>query len=431
LALPASSARRISCRKSCTIDLASSFCAVPKKQGPWPLFRIGGSYVLKQSGRARISIPVHNQPMNKKIIGTLALVALLVYGAWDFFNTPTAKRPVLPSTTAVAANTGATSASFGTTSSPPASPSPSAATVNKVIGPPRSAAALEFEKGKNLRQFYDRYMANPEGADAETKYLAAAAIEACAGRSRAQQGPTEAEKQRFISRLKENDPNNQQRIDAFTQVTTACDGFQGLNLTGADASRLFKEAALAGNPAAKVAWAAEQFRETSRGATGVEQRRLTEDQLALVRDGLASGDPFAIQRAGNLLSYGSTQLADRRLGQDGTPFTPRDLAPAFTFAACDHGGSCGADNTRVLNGCAYQGACGYQSLEAYMQFNELAPNTYVAAQQNRTMINDAISQGRWDLLGIAPGMGRTATTTPPAGNTAATGGGRTATKPGG
>ena len=100
------------------------------------------------------------------------------------------------------------------------------------------------------------------------------------------------------------------------------------------------------------------------------QRRLTEEQLSMVRDGLASGDPFAMERAGQLLSWQSTQLADRRVGPNNDPYNPRDWSPAWQLAACDRGANCSADAYRVLNGCANQGACGYTSLEAYMQFNE-------------------------------------------------------------
>ena len=147
---------------------------------------------------------------------------------------------------------------------------------------------------------------------------------------------------------------------------------------------------------------------------------MTEEQLGLVRDALASGDPFAIRRAGQLLSYESTQLTDRKLGPEGDPFNARDFGPAFTFLACDHGANCGADANRVLQGCANQGACGYTSLQNYMQFNELSPNAYANAQRYNAMIADAITQGRWDLLGIAPGSGRTVTPTPPAAPTPAT-----------
>ena len=189
------------------------------------------------------------------------------------------------------------------------------------------------------------------------------------------------------------------------------------------------EAAAAGNPAAKAAVAADLYRDQARNARGVEERRMTEDQLSLVRDALASGDPFAIRRVGQLLTYESTQLADRKLGAEGDPFNPRDFGPAWAFLACDRGANCGADANRVLQGCANQGACGYTSLQSYLQFNELSPNAFANAQRYSAMIADAIVQGRWDLLGIAPGMGRTVTPAPPP--VARPGGTHTPARPGG
>ncbi len=347
--------------------------------------------------------------MNKTVIASLAVVSLLAYGLWNFFRVPALESK---STASNATKSGSNSAGYSFSSGSVAAPSaaaPAPAAAHKApISVMHSAARIEFEKGHHYKQFLDRYLANPEGADAETKYLAAAAIEACLGRTRSQNGPTDAEKARFTSRLKDGDPNNQARIDAFNQVTSQCDGFQGLNLTGADAARLFQQAAAAGDPAAKMAVVQEQFRDQTRNATGIVGRQLTEDQLASVRDALSSGDPLAMQRAGMLLTYGSTQLAERQLGPDGTYFSPRDMGPAWTLASCDRGADCGADSTRVLNGCAYQGQCGYQDLQSYMQFNELAPNVYMSALQYQNMINSAIAQGHWDWLGIAPGMGRSA-----------------------
>jgi hypothetical protein len=295
----------------------------------------------------------------------------------------------------------------------PAKPQQTAAPVRaRAVVPLKSPLAQEFENAKQLKVFYDRYIANPEAASAELKYFAATAIENCVGRARNAAGPSDADRAKFTAKLKENDPMNGKRIESFERVNQFCEGFQSLNLTGADAAKLFREAAAAGNSAARVAVAAEDYRESSRNARGVEERRLSEDQLTLLRDGLSTGDPFAIQRAGNLLSWQSTQLADRRVGPNNDPFNPRDFAPAFTLAACDRGANCGADAYRVLNGCAQQGACGYENLETYMQYNELPPNVYANAQQYRSMILDAITQGRWDWLGIAAGSGRTVT--PPA-----------------
>lgn len=371
--------------------------------------------------------------MNRTLLLTLGACGLVVASVWYFVRPEggTDRTAAAPSKTAADAAVNAVRNSSvnrlpadaqNTMVSSPAIRAPA-------VVPLKSALAIEFEKAIQLKPFYDRYIANPEGSDAETKYFAAVAIETCVGRARGAQGTTDADRQRFQNRLKDNDPNNQQRIEAFNRVTAMCDGFANTNITSADAARLYAEAAAAGNPGAKVAVAANQFNEQSRAGTarGVEQRRLSEDQLALVREGLASGDPFAIQRAGQLLTWNSTQLVDRKLGAAGDPFNPRDWGSAWTLAACDQGANCGADAQRVLNGCAYQGACGYQSLEAYMQFNELAPNVYLAAQQNRATILDAIAQGRWDWLGIAPGSGRVVTAAPVAAPTAPATGNRPAT----
>jgi hypothetical protein len=354
--------------------------------------------------------------MKNLLIG-LAIVAGMAFGVWQLVKpvslpaesaaaTPSAPAPVSTDAPRMANATPVPDLA-------PSKPVQSVAPVRaRPVAPLKSPLAQEFENAKQLKVFYDRYIANPEGASAELKYFAATAIENCVGRARNAAGLSDADRAKFTAKLKENDPMNGKRIESFERVNQFCEGFQSLNVTGADAAKLFREAAAAGNSAARVAVAAEDYRETSRNARGVEERRLSEDQLTMLRDGLATGDPFAIQRAGNLLSWQSAQLADRRVGPNNDPFNPREFAPAFTLAACDRGANCGADSYRVLSGCAQQGACGYENLETYMQYNELPPNVYANAQQYRSMILDAINQGRWDWLGIAAGSGRTVT--PPA-----------------
>lgn len=355
--------------------------------------------------------------MNKTLLIVLGVLGALVGTSWYMLSPPS--EATLAAAAEKANGTRAGSAYSGSSSVVALESLQKASPVKissaRTVVPLKSALAQEFEKSHHLKTFYDRYMADPVNADAETKFFAALAMERCIGRGKGSQGPSEAEKTRFQSRLKDNDPNNEQRIQAFNRVTETCEGFSSVNINPGDISQLYRDAAALGNPAAKVAVATELFREQSRGARGVEERRMSEDQLAMVRDGLSSGDPFAIESAGRLLSWGSTQLADRRVGPNADPYSARDWAPAWQLAACDRGSNCGSDNLRVLNGCAYQGACGYDNLETYMQFNELAPNTYAAAMQNRGVILDAIAQGRWDWLGIAPGMGR-ATVTPVADN---------------
>ena len=349
--------------------------------------------------------------MSKKSIFAVATLTLLAAGWLALKPNALNKVAPLPAKNGITSNA-VQAAGSGVFVDNTLKPALMQASTRTSVAPLKSALAIEFEKGLNLKQFYDRYAANPQGADAETKFFAAAALETCQWKAR-NQAPSEAAKQKFLDQLKVNDPNNNQRIEAYNQINAACEGFQGVNLTPADTSRLYAEAAAAGNPAAKAALAADFYRDQSRSARGVEERRMTEDQLSLVRDALASGDPFAIRRAGQLLTYESTQLVDRKLGAEGDSFNPRDLGPAWAFLACDRGANCGADANRVLQGCASQGACGYTSLQSYLQFNELSPNAYTNAQRYNAMIAEAIAQGRWDLLGIAPGMGRTVTPAPP------------------
>jgi hypothetical protein len=364
--------------------------------------------------------------MNKILAAVIAL-AVIVIGIWQLL------KPPVPGTGSVITADTTTKNSMGSSapaaaSAPPNSAAPATGSGSQLalhaVVPLKSALAREFEQARQFKQFYDRYAADPDAASAELKYFAASAIETCAGRGRgmgsnfgnsggsAGSGLTDADRAKFKTKLKDNDPANAQRMAAFERVNQICEGFQALNLTSADATKLFREAAAAGNPGARVAMAAEEYREQSRAARGIEERRLSEEQLTAVRAGLATGDPFAIQRAGTLLSWGSTQLTERGIGPNNEPFNVRDLAPAWTLAACDRGANCGADTYRVLNGCAQLGACGYDSLETYMQYNELPPNAYANAQQYRSMILDAIQQGRWDWLGIAQGSGRTVTIAP-------------------
>ncbi len=361
--------------------------------------------------------------MNKILAATIG-VATIVSGTWQLLKPPVASAASVDIADIAAKNTAGFSAS-ASASAVSNSSSPTAwlgsPKVSHAVTPPSSALAREFEHARQLKPFYDRYAATPDVASAELKYFAASAIETCAGRGR---GPasnfgnagssrvTDADRAKFETKLKDNDPANAQRIAAFERVNQICEGFQSPNLTAAAASKLFREAAAAGNPVARVAVAAEDYREQSRAARGVGERRLSEEQVTSVREGLATADPFAIQRAGTLLSWASTQLTDRGIGPNNRPFIVRDLAPAWTLAACDRGGNCGADAYRVPNGCAPPGACGYDSLGTDMQYNALPPNAYSTAQQYRSMILDAIQQGRWGGLGIAEGSGRTVAIAP-------------------
>jgi hypothetical protein len=353
--------------------------------------------------------------MSKVIAAIVLGLAALAGGVWLLLRPPSesAVLAAIDGARTGSARAQAPAAAGRIASLPASSPAPARVAGDSGAARPavplKSELAREFEKARHMKPFYDRYAADPGGADAETRYFAAVAMERCIGRSKGTNPTQLADQQsRFQSRLKIGDPMNEARQNAFNRIYELCEGFGNVAITAADVQKMYREAAAQGNQAAKVAVASTDYQSQLGRARGVEERRLSEEHLATLRDALSSGDPFAIERVGQMLAS-STQLAERRVGPNGDPYNPRDWGPAWQLLACDRGANCGADSQRVLNGCAWNGACGYDSLETYMQFNELPPNVYQAVLANRALIAEAIAQGRWDWLGIAPGMGRSVT----------------------
>ena len=125
--------------------------------------------------------------MNKTFLIITGLIATFGIFVWQLLKPPeNIAVTVAESTTAAQISTTPLPgrASAPATNSAPATP-PSLQKVERAVVPLTSALAQEFEKAKEVKQFYDRYAANPEGASAELKYFAASAIETCVGRGRA------------------------------------------------------------------------------------------------------------------------------------------------------------------------------------------------------------------------------------------------------
>ena len=183
--------------------------------------------------------------MKRKLFLIFGACGLVVASAWYFVRPEGSTDAVFATTGRTApVATGAGSASALPDLSPKAVTVALTSSVRQVV-PLKSALAVEFEKALQLKPFYDRYLANPESADAETKYFAAVAIETCVGRARGSKEISDADRERFQTRLKENDPNSRQRVEAYNRVTAICDGFAGVNISVADATKLYAEAAAA------------------------------------------------------------------------------------------------------------------------------------------------------------------------------------------
>jgi hypothetical protein len=297
-------------------------------------------------------------------------------------------------------------------------PSPTSTAVRAAALSPVAALYLRGD----LRAIYERYLANPQGADAETRYYAALALTDCLGKISAK--PVDA-RQNFANRIAAGDTQAAERLRAYDRAVELCQGMPG---SFADARRLMQEAANAGHAGAKLGVMTRQYqddfarRRLDQG-TDRERRsdlmRLSEEQLATVRDALASGDASALHAAGQLLAM-SQDMANRMASNTLADATAmQGYRAAWQLAACERGYACEGNSMLLLNRCMFQGQCGMMSVEQQLQAHELSPNAYLAALPQRARVLDAIAHRRWDELGVAPGMGRT-TPLPPATATAPT-----------
>lgn len=358
--------------------------------------------------------------MTKFILALVGLLGLAI-GGWIWLKDPpgattaaatSAARKVEATADARADHSGGYIPAVATaTASPRASPGASSApkpSTVQLIGPAGQLARGEY------RALYDKYAANPQGADAETKYYAAVAIEACAGRI--SKDPEKARKD-YEDRIQPGDPTRDQRIAAYDRRFALCKEFVNAGVLP-NSTQLLREAAAAGNVNARLALIPEEARRAAAApptpnqtaAQRSDRWKLTEDQLATVRDALKGGDPSTIARVGQLLSE-TQDVATRFSNTNTVPTTLQSqhsaTRAAWQLAACDRGANCGSDAIELLNRCTWGGQCGMTSVQQNLQVNELSPTGFLLAQQHSVLVLDAIQNQRWDVLGIAPGMGRT------------------------
>ena len=87
---------------------------------------------------------------------------------------------------------------------------------------------------------------------------------------------------------------------------------------------------------------------------------------------------------------------------------------AFTLVACDLGGPECTNNSHrdLLQACAYGGYCDAQTFERLYQDFLASPWSYSLAIKYRALIQQAIDQHDWALIGITPKLLSRATITP-------------------
>jgi len=350
----------------------------------------------------------------------LLVLAAAVLGvlAWDLTRSPAVPAPA--GNPAVAAPAMAKNAA-ALSMSPPAAGQGVVAPAANFLRPASvspihySPLAREFRSGRAWKALHDRLRGSAEGESAEGQYLLYRILRACAtvadrkggARSR-QQAPSRLEERRaqIAASLPEGDPRLAQRLAAFDKVSAdQCEGFAGMTVTEADLAQLLRNAVAGGDPKAR-AWQVEQEMWQERRSAGSAARAgatLSDPQLAVLKEALATKDPEAIVIAGRILA-GNFRDITVRAGPDQEPIENRTFMNAALLLACEYGYPCDENNQRVLAACAFQGHCGVASLPDYLFFYGASPYDAQLLDRYRGYLRRAADAGDWSGLTVQRGV---------------------------
>ena len=349
--------------------------------------------------------------MKKRLPLILILAAALGAGAWMLLRPP--EMPAMPSASA--------SAPDSTAAVRRALPEPGKLAATAVLAidprtksrkladslPARASVYREFLGAKQLKPLYDRLKATADGQTPEGWYVLYEILRKCAtitdaDPKRPMQRASAPKREDFVAGISQTDPLRDRRIAAFDAVeTNRCAGFEGVTVAQADLNKLLADSASAGDPKARAV-AIEQEIWQMRRAEG-RAATLSDAQVESLRQVLGTRDPEALVIAGRLLSNSWRDFSIRIGGADGQIAEPRAFFNAWQLLACDYGYPCGADNTRVLNECAYQGHCEASTLQDYLYYYGSSPYDSQLLAQYQSVLRNAIETGDWSQVNVVRG----------------------------
>jgi hypothetical protein len=274
--------------------------------------------------------------------------------------------------------------------------------------PKRSSLAHEFAHARSYRALYDRLHGSAQGATAEGLYVQyeilrkSATVTDRPWRRGGQQKPLEERREAFLQALAPDDPLRERRIAAFESASVdRCAGFGDMKVTQADLEQLLGGAAAAGDPKAKAA-AVEQEIWQARRSGQWRTASLSDTQISTLEQAIGTRDPEAMVLAGRLLSNTWPDLT-LRIGPEGQAVEPRAFYNAWQILACEYGYSCGTDNQRLLDACAYQSHCDARSLPDYLYYYSSSPHENELLSQYASVLRGAIENGDWSQLVVTRG----------------------------
>lgn len=346
--------------------------------------------------------------MNRHFLISVMGLAAITAGAWWVLEPETAAPPATTAaaTPAIVAPGASPLPDHSAASSVPAIDP--RAVVKRPVVPVRQTLTGEFLVAKQYRVLHDRLKGSAEGATAEGAYVLYEIANRCAtvtDRPRRNPGgapkPLEQRRDEFLAALQTADPLREKRIAAFEEVNAnRCLGFEGVTMAQADLNRMLADAVSLGDPKARALAIEQEIIAARRNRW--DAGTLTEAQIDGLKESIGTRDPAAMVTAGRLLStaYGDLTM---RVGPEGQVAEPRAMFNAWQILACDYGYPCGEDNTRVLQGCAYQSHCNAVGLPDYLQYYASSPHDSQLIAQYQNILRSAIETGDWSQLNLVRG----------------------------
>lgn len=293
----------------------------------------------------------------------------------------------------------------------PQAPTPDVVLAIKPKGPAPAPAANPSSKNSPLMQelangprkpIYDR-LALKTNRTPEENYVLARILETCTdypARPKDTRNPDE-ERKRFAGTVSEKDPDRARRIAAFERSNAkSCEGLGDIKTTPAQVKELLDQAALGGDPKARMLLVSQEVWACCDGSKTIPTGTLptiSDEQLRTLRESVATGDPYAMQIAGSILSSTLGNLVIRT-GEQERPLDQRAFYNAWMLAACDAGADCGPNNPMLLQGCASNGNCDAQNVRDYLFFYGNSPQQSQLITEYHAQLGRAMQTGDWSYF---------------------------------
>ena len=288
---------------------------------------------------------------------------------------PAPASPVGPSLAAQQPKSSAPASTAQASGSPAGTPARSATSVDKRKSENASSPRRKFETARNYATLYAELSSR---GDPDSLYFARRALNEClpfiAGGDNFKIDQSVA--------LRPNDPSTAQRVAAFNEQKSRCDGFNLGSPSDVWATRraLRDQLMAAGDPRMQ----AEQMRWAIMRGTPVDSAMRSLGELA------QSGDPYVLEQAGSALGA-IKDKGEFLVGPEREPASAEVVGAAFRLAACDAGADCSA--SRLWQACAINAECGAQSRTEYAQRYRFTPAQFELVERVRGVIQQGIAAG--------------------------------------